>query len=216
MRFIKHFFGGAIVFLLISLPLAYGYETSPAFDTNSLYFGVMGGYGSTTWQSVVARDGDSRQSAPNFVNEGGFTPGIFIGYQFLPRFAIQFTTVWFPHANLHFDEFSAYSERPLNIVSRTHAYAIMGKILIPITNPNFRFYSNIGFSVTHRVDSLADRIRVNPLFGLGIMYDLTSRVVLLVGADLYLGYGRSELDMARSYVPFLYNIHAGLGYRVTL
>ena len=55
-------------------------------QASPFYVGLLGGYGSTTWGSLINKD--STTSTPTDVDEGGETYGIFAGYEFTPLFAL--------------------------------------------------------------------------------------------------------------------------------
>jgi len=67
--------------------------------------------------------------------------------------------------------------------------------------------------VTHRYDILADITRVAPTFGLGLMATPSKHIVVDLGFEYYIGYGKSNHLPVRDFVPFAYGIYLRVGYK---
>src|SRR5262245_58450979 len=71
------------------------------------YVGVLGGYGSTTWDGLVPTEENQNialsLSTPLMVREGGGVWGLFAGYEFIPFFAIETSYMHYPAATITFD-----------------------------------------------------------------------------------------------------------------
>lgn len=183
------------------------------------YLGGSIGYGSTTWQGLVAAHKKQNQamllSTPKKVSEGGWAGGVFAGYEFTPYFALEGSYTRYPNAKIIFDEMSlvAFDYNTQTVNTRTELFALMGKIMLIVPCTAIRFYSSFGFADTHRVDSLKESWRINPSFGVGFNYNLTQRIMAELGASYTSGYGESELNPAIDFMPFVYGVFFRLAFR---
>ena len=61
---------------------------------------------------------------------------------------------------------------------------------------------------------MTENRRVTPTFALGFNYNLSEHIMAELGANYTAGYGESELNPAKDYVPFLYSAFVQLAYRI--
>src|SRR5687768_9969611 len=98
-----------MIFWLYSLPL-FCYGFSIPFNDHSFYFGLMGGYGSSTWAGLVPAKINENDamiiSTPIAVKEGGGMWGFYAGFEILPTFAIEGRYQHFPDTKVDFDPLS--------------------------------------------------------------------------------------------------------------
>lgn len=188
------------------------------------YVGIIGGYGSTTWGQLISKENDDIDqqmmsiSTPIKVSEGGAIAGVYMGYEFLPTFALEFSYVHYPNAEVYFDPNSIYSmdetDGSEGFVTHTETISLSGKFMLLIPHlMGLRAFSSVGASAIHRNDSLSERWRVNPTFGVGFNYMLTPRMMAEMGIDYTAGYGESQLSPADNFVPFLYTAFFRLACR---
>lgn len=190
----------------------------PDHYDHPFYIGITGGYGSTTWGSLVPQDPSAAMSiaTPIHVSESGAVVGAFAGYEFFPQFAMELSYLHYPNATLFFDEMSLFSfdhDNTTRLVTKTQRLALSAKFMLYIPHSRIRAYSSFGVASVNRKDSVTSRWRTSPIFGVGVNYDLSKRVMLEIGTEYVAGYGQSELDPAIHYIPFLYSIFAQLAYR---
>lgn len=186
-------------------------------EPNTIYFGVALGYGSTTWQGLVPAHENQNLatslSTPIRVKEGGVAEGGFIGYEFFCNFAIEASYTHYPNATIFFDNISLFSfdnNQLTNFITHTEAFALIGKIFVPING--IALYSTTGVAKIHRKDMLLDAWRISPIFGGGISYPLNKFFEVALAADYIAGFGESQLSPANSYFPFLYAVNLKLAY----
>lgn len=184
------------------------------------YVGMTGGYGSTTWAGLVPRKEKQgpaiNLSTPILVKEGGGVWGIFAGVEPIPYFALEVSYLHFPSATIHFDDMSLFAfnhDWKTELVTHTEAISGMAKLMIFIPHTDVRIYSGVGAAAVHRKDLIIDTWRLNPMFGAGVNYNVTSHVIGEIGATYIAGYGESELNPAEDFVPFLYTVFLRLAYR---
>ena len=113
--------------------------------SHPLYFGLAGGYGSTTWQGLVPTPENQnmgmKTSTPLVVSEGGGIWGILAGYEFSPYFALEANYFRYPQATVSFDEESIFAfenDGILDLHTDTDAISIMAKVMLTIPKTNFR------------------------------------------------------------------------------
>jgi opacity protein-like surface antigen len=193
-------------------------HTIPA--AHPFYVGIMGGYGSTTWDRLVPNKDETSiamsLSTPTSVNEGGAVWGLFTGYEFASFFAVEASYMRYPTAQVYFDETSLFTfenDGRTQFGTNTETTSLMAKFLITIPSTAVRAYSSVGAAGLHRQDSISDRWRISPTFGIGLNYNFTEHVMGEIGISYTDGYGQSELNPAVDYMPFLYAGVIRLAYR---
>lgn len=206
--------------LLIILMFFY-WSIGHSFSFNQkAYVGILGGYGSTTWDGLVPTKENQNSalsiSTPIKVTEGGGVWGFLFGYEFIPVFAAELTYSRFAKAKVFFDSLSFFSYENNELVkfnTKTEVVSLMAKIMLPISNTAFRVYSSVGAATLHRQDILANHWRLSPTFGAGLNYELNKHLMAEIGGNYTAGYGESQLSPSETYFPFLYSITARLAYR---
>lgn len=185
------------------------------------YVGATGGYGSTTWDGLVPAPRNQnmamRTSTPVMVREGGIVWGVLAGYEFSPWFALEATYMRYPDANISFDEESMFAfenDGILELGTHTGTISLMGKLMVFIPHTPLRGYSSFGAAEIHRWDDMTENRRYSPTFGLGLNYNISNHVMAELGINYTAGYGESELNPAKDYVPFLYSGFLKLACRV--
>ena len=202
---------------------AFAQETTnpPIPLVHPLYLGVTGGYGATTWEGLVPSPKNQnmamKTSTPVMVREGGAVWGFFGGYELTPYFALEANYMRYPKATISFDEESMFAfdnDGLLKLYSNAETISLMAKIMIAIPHTKFRAYSSFGVAEIHRWDDMNENRRDSPTFGLGFNYNLSEHVMVELGGNYTAGYGESELNPAKDYVPFLYSGFLKLAYRI--
>lgn len=213
----KKFLCGSIC--LAFCALAHAGALGPV-KTSAPYIGVIGGYGSTTWDGLVPSVGKQNEamnmSTPISVEEGGAVWGLFAGYEFSSYFAVEANYMKYPNARVTFAPGSlfAFDHDEVNeFSSSTDLLSLMGKIMLIIPQTNFRAYSSFGVADLHRKDMVLEDWRVSPSFGVGLIYPLSEHFMASLSGDYTAGFGESQLSPADSYFPFLYSVTARLAYR---
>jgi hypothetical protein len=211
---------------LLSLSLFFysmsSFATTKTDDTFKypFYFGLTGGYGSTTWGMLVPSENKASValsiSTPTSVSEGGAIWGVFGGYEIIPTFAIEGSYTRYPIANVNFDQMSLFTfnhDGRTGFSTKTETAALSGKFMFIIPKTTVRAFSTVGAAGVHRDDVIADRWRLSPVFGVGFNYNLSEHIMAEIGINYTGGYGESELDPAEDYIPFLYSGFFRLAYR---
>lgn len=184
-----------------------------------LYLGVLGGYGSTTWDGLVPTRKNQnmamQMSTPVKVVEGGATWGFLAGYEFTPYFALEANYTHYRDATVSFSASSLFSfdhngESDLN--TQTEAFSVMGKVMLIIPDTALRFYSSAGVANLHREDFIINDWRFSPTFGIGLNYSFTNHFMGELAGDYTAGFGESQLNPADTYFPFLYSVSLRLAY----
>jgi opacity protein-like surface antigen len=196
-------------------------QTSTQAETKQrhpFYVGVAGGSGATTWSYLVPKymSDALSTSIPVRVSEGGKVWGVQVGYEFIPEFAMELSYMYYPVANLYFDEDSlfTYLQHGNNkLKTHTSRVALAGKIMLTIPHTPVKAFSSFGAAEVYRYDKIVRRWRLNPTFGAGLDYDITEHVMAEVGTEYVAGYGQSELDPCDHFIPFLYSGFFRLNYR---
>ena len=185
-----------------------------------IYAGVTGGYGSTTWQGLVPSVGNQNMalsiSTPTLVQEGGGVWGLFAGYEFTPYFAIEANYMHYPDARIVFDPDSLFSfdnDGHTVLITHTDTGSLMGKVMLIIPRTTLRLYSSAGVARIERTDEINKNWRFSPTFGVGVNYNFTPRIMGEFGSNYTAGYGESELNPAKDFVPFLYSVFLRIGLR---
>lgn len=214
----------AAFFLLYTFLVAVSINAQAGTMANNVfkrpfYIGVLGGYGSTTWQGLVPTASNQNLaisiSTPLNVTEGGGVWGGLAGYEISPYFALETSYVRYPNANITFDEISLFSfanEGETEFNTYTETLSLMGKVMLVIPNTKVRIYSGVGVAGLHRDDVLIDSWRLTPTFGAGFNYHFTDHFMGEAGGIYTAGYGESRLNPTISYFPFLYALTLRLDY----
>lgn len=184
------------------------------------YIGLLGGYGSTTWDGLVPARANQNLamsiSTPIEVNEGGGVWGAFVGYELNPFFAVELTYMGYKESNVMFDEASLFSFNNhgiLDFTTRTETVSLMGKVMFYIPKTKVRFYSSAGIADLHRRDMLMDDWRLTPTFGVGFNFHIfNDRILSEVGANYVAGFGESQLNPTDTFFPFLYSVSYKMAY----
>ena len=184
------------------------------------YVGVLGGYGSTTWQGLVPSDENKNDamlmSTPTEVHEGGALWGVVAGYELSPYFALEANYMRYPDAHIYFDKDSLFAfenDDLLELNTTTQTVAFFAKIMMIIPKTNLRLYSSAGVARIQRSDVISSDWRTSPTFGVGINDNLNSHLLAEIGSTYTAGYGEAELNPAKDFIPFLYSVYAKLAYR---
>jgi hypothetical protein len=221
-----------LIFLLIalcSMSFVQGAYSGDIKDDNNekrpYYFGPFLGYGTTTWRHLIPKE-DNFAGTPVTVQEGGFAGGFFFGYEFSKSFAVEGLYVHFPPAYLTLDQ--PYSQPPdidektgknyggdgiRNLTTKTQAYAVYGKFMVPIPKTHVRGFALAGVEVTLRDDILAKTKRVvGPIFGAGLNYEFNNRWTAELGFNYYAGDAQAKTRVVDNFMPFLYTAHMKFAY----
>ncbi|MGC1181793.1 outer membrane beta-barrel protein [Legionella sp.] len=184
------------------------------------YLGLIAGYGSTTWQGLVANEQNQNLalmlSTPIEVEEGGATWGVLAGYELSPYFAIEANYMRYPNSTIYFNEISIFSfthDGMLSLNTKTESISLMGKIMLLVPHSNFRIYSSTGAAALYRRDIIVDNWRLTPTFGVGVNYNFTEHLMGELAGNYTAGFGETQLSPADTYFPFLYSITARIAFR---
>lgn len=207
---------GVLVLILASVAKAWSGAPSKSLP---VYIGVIGGYGSTTWDGLVPSGGNKNSamsmSTPVEVNEGGAVWGALIGYEVNPFFAIEANYMRYSTADVIFDAESLFAfthDDTTRFSSHTDAYSLMGKIMINVGSTRLKAYSSAGIANLRREDMLLDEQRLSPTFEVGFIYPFATHFMAEIVGNYTAGFGESQLNPADSYFPFLYSVTARLAY----
>jgi hypothetical protein len=184
------------------------------------YVGLLGGYGSTTWDGLVPSRANQNLamsiSTPIEVEEGGGVWGVFAGYELNPFFAVEMTYMNYTESTIAFDESSLFSfnnEGILDFRSKTETLSFMGKVMLYIPKTKVRVYSSAGIASLHRKDFLLDDTRLTPTFGVGFNFHMfNDRILSEVSGKYVAGFGESQLNPTDTFYPFLYSISYKMAY----
>lgn len=206
--------------LLLSAAPLYAAEAVCTNDCHPYYFGVNAGYGSTTWVGLVP-DRNNQNAAMNLsvpinVNEGGAAWGLFLGYEVSPFFAIEADYMHYPNATLYFgtDSIFYFDNGDTTLRTATEAVSVLAKIMMVIPRSQIRAFSGAGIALLHRDDNVNDARRVTPTFVFGFNYNITPHVMTELTGSYTAGFGESELEPTKDYMPFLYAIYLSLAYKI--
>jgi len=213
-----------------------GFAGGPDLASNlfhpSVYAEYAVGVGATSWKQLANSDPNQAaitESVPlrapdnNLMVYGGV-----LGYQPSKNFAFEFSYLRFPDSTLYLSE-DAYS--PSTMQTETSEFAFMVKVLGQMTHriPLFA-YAAAGVQAIHRDDGdgatslvsfpplvIQENIwHVNPAFGFGFLYNINPHWVMDLAFRFNVGFGRSEVNPLKDYVPFLYSGTFRFGYRIIL
>ena len=213
-----------LFFISLSAGSVFSYtktNMTPIWKTHPFYVGVELGWGCTDWSQLVAQ-GFSRMetdtlstSTPIQAGDTGFVYGLMAGYEISTYFAMETNYMRFPNTSVRFDRFSVYaSEHGVTLMdSRTYIYNIVGKFMVPIAHTHWRGFANAGAALTHRGDPLVSAAHIVPTFGVGVNYVFHLRYFLEFAFQYYAGFGKATFRPALDYIPFLYTVHAKIGFR---
>ena len=186
-----------------------------------LYVGIAGGYGATTWSGLVPAAGNQNiaisLSTPVAVHEGGAVWGAFAGYEITPYFALEFNYQQYPSADIFFDENSLFTfDSGVQSVLSTRASvaSIMAKIMLVVPRTTVRAYSSFGAAQVVRTDAMTHDWRVSPTFGCGFNKNIFPHIMTAVEFNYTAGYGESELNPVKDFIPFLYGVFLKVAYRI--
>ncbi|WED41799.1 outer membrane beta-barrel protein [Legionella cardiaca] len=206
--------------LFVSSLSSYAGSQGSIASSHSFYLGVLGGYGSTTWEGLVPlrenQNAALSMSTPIDVHEGGGVWGVFTGYEFIPQLAIELNYMRYPDADVHFDPLSLFSFLNDNLTTfktKTETVDLKAKVMLPISNTNFRLYSSVGAAGVHREDILVNDWHLSPAFGAGLNYRFNTHFMGELGGNYTAGYGEAQLNPTDAYFPFLYSVVLRLAYR---
>lgn len=184
------------------------------------YMGLTGGGGSTTWGTLVPPKSRRIEamdlSTPTSVREGGAIWGAFIGYEFLPTFAIETAYTHFPPAKVRFSEMSLFSFEHNNLTeftTQTESLYLIAKFMVIIPGTSVRVFSALGPAGLHRRDFIEDRWRMSAAFNAGLNYNFTPRIMGEVAFNYTSGFGVSEINPTQDFMPFVYSAFVRLAYR---
>ena len=183
------------------------------------YVGVMGGYGSTTWNGLVPTKNNQNAavtiSTPVIVSEGGATWGVLLGYEFTRNFALEGTYTQYPRASISFDEFSLFTfdhDGLQHFISDTETVNLMAKFMLAVPQTNLRVFSSLGAAGIHRNDIIVNGWMLSPTFGFGVNVLFDDRLMGELTGNYTTGYGESRLSPADSYYPFLFSLTLRIAY----
>lgn len=215
--YIKH------LFLLIFFCCSLSYAGTPG-EVDSrffrpLYIGIMGGYGSTTWNGLVPAAVNQNEamsfSVPTSVQEGGGVWGLMGGFEFMPSLALEASYMHFPDAQVNFAPLSLFSfthNEQTQFTTRTETMSLVAKLMVVIPNTPLRIFSSVGGAGVHRDDILAEEWLLSPTFGFGLNYRMTRHIMAELAFNYTAGYGESQLSPTDTYLPFLYATTFRLAY----
>ena len=176
------------------------------------YLGAMGGYGATTWQYLLPnknnRNDATNLSTPIEVSEGGGVWGLYTGYELSNFFALEFSYLDYPTADVKFDPMSIfafdYDERT-ELITQTETINLMAKFIIPVWGDQFKAFSSVGPAAIHRSDFIRDQWRATAAFNVGFMAQVTPHWKSELAVNYTAGFGQAQLNPSTTYYPFLYS-----------
>ncbi|MDF1757745.1 MAG: hypothetical protein P1U74_05565 [Legionellaceae bacterium] len=184
------------------------------------YVGGVGGLGYTTWGGLVPSEENQSNamsvSTPIQVREGGGVWGLVAGYEVTPYFAIEANYMAFPKAEVNFDEDSLFAFEQDGITqlrTNTQTGSVMAKVMLLIPKTSMRIYSGAGVASVWRADEVNNAYRISPTFSFGATLNINERVMAEFGTNYTAGYGESEINPAKDYIPFVYSFFAKLVVR---
>ena len=110
--------------------------------------------------------------------------------------------------------FAFDNENLVNLETETSVVALMGKVMFIVPKSTARVFSSFGVARVQRDDQLNNTWRISPTFGLGANYNLDPHLMTEIGAVYTAGYGESELNPAKDFIPFLYGVFLKVAYRL--
>ncbi len=220
----------AVCLFALASGIATGYSRSftSLQETHPFYLGPVIGYGNTDWNMMVM-DCNAHDvfcsaqtvgaSAPiSASGDDGLVWGVTLGYEFKPSFAFEASYLHFPSTLVRLNDpwnyYMAQGHDTIEFSSETWALFAVGKFMTEIAESGIRGFANAGIDFTARDDVLADTIRVNPTFGVGVNYVFPSNFMLELAFQYMTGYGTADEVPANKYIPFLYSLSLKLLYRL--
>ncbi len=196
------------------------------------YVGFGFGYGDTDWNSLIDHDhiGLVEISAPSSAKTGGLNMQGFFGYHLSKYFSLEVRYEQYPDATVNFAHvevkdlvidgaslpFNIPVENPYNLYSfktSTDQIAMVGKAFVTVSEAyHISVFADFGLSYEHRSDILTDMGMYMPTFGGGIMYRFAPRFLTSLDYEYTVGEGKSVMDPARYFMPFLYSINLKIAY----
>ena len=198
---------------LISLSLLFFISYTWAADRytdHPFYAGLLGGYGDTDWSRLVSEDELTAEATPISASGDGFVYGAFVGYQPFHYFAFELQYMRFPDADLVFEPGNAMGIN--NTISKTDYTAAIVKVLVPVGEA-WRVFGDIGIAYVRREDDISDIHNTRPTFGFGADYAFTDHWFSSLSFEYTPGTGEAVVDASAEYIPYLYSIQLGIGYR---
>ena len=195
------------------------------YPSRTAYIGVNLGGGSTEWKYLVDTTdlpGASTGSVPVDVNEGGPSWGVVFGYDVNKNFAIELQYMRFADSNITFDELGYDTYGYYNFISRTDAYSLSGKFLVPVgTVPTrLRVFAAVGAGMVERHDAVLLNTMtarmlscITPYLSAGANYSFTRHWMLESGFQYYTGFGVSEVNPVNDFIPFAWDAYARVAYQ---
>jgi len=201
------------------------------YEQDPMYVGAAIGYGSTNWNALKAQDVSSETSVPqNVHHDSGVVWGVQLGYEITRYFALEAQYRQFRDTKIMLSDTSDYW--PItSFNTQTWTANLIGKFMIPIGIPRTRAFASAGAVYVHRRDvqinkdpfgegiptqRLANKGHVGPTFGVGINYLITRHFMAELAFEYDTGYGKTQEETLKSFVPFVYNVTLNVNYRFGL
>lgn len=182
--------------------------------------GVVGG-GSTTWMGLVPEKSQQNAalnlSTPIDVREGGLVWGVAGGVEAFKNFHFQMDYTHYPKATILFDQDSLFSidhDNATSFTTSTYTWSMQGKFLVPWQETHLKLFASGGVAWLARRDDLLQDDLVSPIFSIGGNYELSPQWMLELAFSYTAGNGKSELNPAEDFMPFLYAGIVRLFYRL--
>lgn len=207
---------------LLSTPLV-NHAVAPQEPSKAhpFYVGAAGGYGSTTWYGLVPESEQQNiavnLSTPIAADEGGAVWGFFTGYELTPYFAFEANYLKLPDAKISFAQLSIFSinhNDTTEFTSSTETVNLMAKVMLKVPDTHVRVFSSAGIGEVHRKDILIDQWHAGPSFGFGFNYKMNDHFMTELNGNYTAGYGQSELEPTKVYIPFIYAVTFRLAYLI--
>ena len=206
--------------LLCASNIGFSQNTKTDIFKQPLYVGLMGGYGSTTWQGLVPQIGNQNTalsiSTPIDISEGGLVWGAVAGYEITKYFALEADYMMYPDATIFFDKNSIFAfehNNEISLKTQTQTASLNARVMLVLPKTSMRLFSSAGIATVIRKDNVAQLSRVSPTFGFGVNILFTEHIMGEIGTNYTAGYGESELNPVEDFVPFLYSIFGKIAYR---
>ncbi len=233
-NFIKHFLLAA---LITSPFITYADEDINLANNNPypLYVGVLLGYASTNWSALVDEYHNQAvdNTTPVAADDSGPDKGLFIGYNLIKNFAVEFRYQNFSDTAVAFDrdQNTNYVNGKFisSFISSTYAYSLVAKVMLPLGSSPFSIFSDFGGVYTHRDDIFANAAQEGDpynggypagtnhnygvMFGAGVNYEFTSHLFNTIEFSYGSGNGSAIQFPTFSYIPFIYSIDYKIAYR---
>ena len=198
------------------------------FSPEDLYVTAGSGWADTSWSMLDAhgkKDGISNfiySTNPQSASDKGADFNIGAGYNFSDHLAIEADYFHFANSNIAFDTDpetlaiakAFYPNMPDSgkFSSKTYAFQLVSKFGIPFYHDRFKAYVDIGPGYVRRSDVLAKIGRIGGSFGGGLDYEFDKKWSMNTSFSYLTGYGKSVIDPADKYIPFIYTVNANIAY----